>query len=572
MLLAAALACLADDLSAPDGNEITVVDLAPTVGAQGAEPGTVYRGRACNAADYNDDGALDLWVGNPGDPSYLLLGGTQDGVTSFDPAFWWDQGGTLAWAASSADYDNDGDVDVFVSVGGNEGVGTNLLLENTLDEGSFGFREVASAMGVARAQYPGAPDGLELRNAGGAWADVENDGDLDLFVSVNIQAAPSGPRQGENLLYRNDGDHFTEITREVGLSAPPLPTRHSTWLDADNDGDVDLYENNFEAPNRMWRNMLVEEGNLRFTDVTAEWARDGERLDYPWDSFASAAADLNNDGWTDLIVFAKGWDPGVDSPYEPGHALFMNTGALGVIGFVNVAEPSGVNAALDDTYGVMGCQVADLDADGVPDIYVGNGNPEGGSPDALMLSRSTGEVEIDGAGVITFPIYTDASELIDFPADMPNELVYAHPYPYHTHGVCAGDFDADGYPELFVANGGPALSEHAEPDRLFDFIHSAPPAAVRVRLRGDGEHVSLDAVQSSVRITWSMRDGSTQATRAIVQAGSAFSAQNDNTLFLAMPGVARITAVEVVWSDGTTQSIDPALVPVDPHEVLEVTR
>jgi hypothetical protein len=69
-----------------------------------------------------------------------------------------------------------------------------------------------------------------------------------------------------------------------------------------------------------------------------------------------------------------------------------------------------------------------------------------------------------------------------------------------------------------------------------------------------------------------MRDGSTHATRAIVQAGSAFSAQNDNTLFLAMPGVERITAVEVVWSDGTTQSIDPALVPADPRQVLEVVR
>jgi hypothetical protein len=66
-------------------------------------------------------------------------------------------------------------------------------------------------------------------------------------------------------------------------------TRHSTWIDIDNDGDLDLYENDMLGPSHLWRNELVETGRPRFEDVTKEFSPPGEKLACPWQSFDSVA-------------------------------------------------------------------------------------------------------------------------------------------------------------------------------------------------------------------------------------------------------------------------------------------
>lgn len=559
---------------APPPAGLTVVDLAPEVGVQGALPDTVYHGRACLAADFDGDERTDLWVGNPGDDSYVMLA---DASYQFSPGYFL-EGGVIAWAGAAADYDDDGDTDVFVAAGGNEQPDFSFLLENTTIDGgvpgAFGFRDATASAGVAGTIDPETGELWPIRAAGGAWGDVDLDGDLDLFVSVNKLDSPEGgPEEGRNLLYRNDGGGvFTEIGKQAGLDAGARrPTRHSALFDADNDGDLDLYENNYKEPNVFWRNRMADDGVMRFEDATTEWGLPGERLDYPSDSYAAAGVDFNNDGWTDLIVFAKGDDPGRDTPYPPGHALFLNTGGLGRVGFVNVAQAAGINDELDTEYGVMGCQAADLDADGVPDVYVGNGAPVSSSPDFFFLSEGTAELTIDGLGTLSYPTYVSGTYLIDFPADMPPALVYAHPYPYHTHGQCAADFDGDGYYELFVTNGGPAFSEHAEPDRLFDFVFGVTPPAIRVRLEGDGVRVNRDAIGAAITVRWTDGGGAARATRGLVQAGTSFSAQNDRVLTLGMPGVQRVDALEVVWPDGTTQQVDGPY-PTTPTEVVVITR
>src|SRR6266536_1263721 len=128
-----------------------------------------------------------------------------------------------AWA----DYDNDGYLDLFVS---NFGTPFNFLYHNNGD-GSF-TRVTNGIIATAQGQAEGA-----------AWADYDNDGDLDLFVSVGLG--------GNDLLYRNNGDGtFTKVT-----SGPVVQSggnsRGCAWGDYDNDGSLDLFVANEQGQNNF---------------------------------------------------------------------------------------------------------------------------------------------------------------------------------------------------------------------------------------------------------------------------------------------------------------------------------
>ena len=123
---------------------------------------------------------------------------------------------------------------------------------------------------------------------------------------------------------------------------------------------------------------------------------------------------------------AFGNSPVTVCPYSVGHVLFHN---LGGTGFANVADSSGINTAFPTTRGVMGAQVGDVTGDGVPDVYIGNGAPEGGNNDQFFVADS----------MVGAPIhFADQSVLIDFPAPQLPDVTYP-PYPYHTHGTAFAD-------------------------------------------------------------------------------------------------------------------------------------
>ncbi|RLI07180.1 hypothetical protein DRO42_08480, partial [Candidatus Bathyarchaeota archaeon] len=134
-------------------------------------------------------------------------------------------GTTAAWV----DYDNDGDLDLCV---GNMSVPSLLLYRNDGDL----FTEVAGAMGIQ-----------ELGNIiDVTWADYDNDGDLDLFVARD---------QEVNTLYVNDGNAFVDLTVSEGLGGEIRDARAAAWADYDNDGDLDLYVvNRGGQSNQLYRN------------------------------------------------------------------------------------------------------------------------------------------------------------------------------------------------------------------------------------------------------------------------------------------------------------------------------
>ena len=168
-----------------------------------------------------------------------------------------------------ADYDNDGDLDLFV--GFKDGV-ANRLYRN--DGGTF--VEVGGQAGV--------PDMTDTRAA--AWGDPNADGRLDLYVGFTRRSGVA------NKLYRNDGSgRFTDIAHDLGIDVKG-ETRQVSWIDFDNDGRVDLFVAFRDAPNMLFHN----EGT-RFVDVAKDMG-----VDDPRKTVGAVWFDMNDDGRLDLFV------------------------------------------------------------------------------------------------------------------------------------------------------------------------------------------------------------------------------------------------------------------------------
>ena len=153
-----------------------------------------------------------------------------------------------------ADFDNDGDLDLFV--------GYKADLPNRLYRNDKGrFKEVAAELGLA--------DLGDTRSA--AWGDFDGDGHLDLYVGFSRRSGIS------NKLYRNDGDgrHFTEVGHALGVDVAG-ESRQICWIDYDNDGKIDLFVAFRDAPNMLFHN----EGD-RFVNVAKEMGVDDPRKTPP---------------------------------------------------------------------------------------------------------------------------------------------------------------------------------------------------------------------------------------------------------------------------------------------------
>lgn len=265
-----------------------------------------------------------------------------------------------------ADYDNDGDTDIYVCRGawlGKQGQEPNSLLRN---DGNI-FTDVTFELGLAETFAP-------CKSA--AWADYDNDGDLDLFVGNES----NGDFKAATQLFRNDGaEGFTDVSHQAGVSVEVF-TMGCVWGDYDNDRFPDLFIS-AGGENLLFHNN--RDGT--FVDVTeiAGVAR-------PLASFPTWFWDYNNDGHLDLYVSCSNGTTGILAVNPLGlsddlsglqssvrqmqqkaelelMALYQGDGKGG---FENVSRKIGLNyPALP-----MGANFGDLDNDGYLDFYLGTGD------------------------------------------------------------------------------------------------------------------------------------------------------------------------------------------------------
>ena len=454
-------------------------------------------------------------------------------------------GGTLVNAA--ADYDGDGDVDLFVGFN----VAANRLYRN--DSGVF--VDVAAAAGVADARptraaawgdfdadgdsdllvgfapaTPAAPVLRLYRNDRGrfadvtseaglavsagavrqpAWVDVDGDGDLDLFI---------GFRDRADMLFRNSAGRFTDVAAEIGL-ADPRKTVGAVWFDYDEDGDLDLYAANMDGDaNGLYRN---DKG--RFTDVA-------ERAGLAWGGRAPkdpangtvrpCAADVNGDGRFDLFM----------ANYGP-NGLFLNRGA-GVFDDVSAAWGIAIDARYDT------CAFGDVDNDGDLDLFV-NGTVTGGKSYPDFLFRNAGGRFDDVTPVNLKALFADHGALwMDADADGDVDLALTGQQPYGMHLLLRNLLPTGGARSLHV--------------RVTDPRSRAVRPGAEIRVFAAGTRRLLAA--------------------RLVDSGSSYDAQSDIPEHLGLGSHARVD-VEVTWPAAGTRRVTRALnVPSGVPPVVIKTR
>jgi hypothetical protein len=302
-------------------------------------------GNLVNAwADYDGDGDVDLFVGFNGTANRLYR---NDGGTLVEVAAAAGVADARATRAGAwGDYDRDGDPDLLVGFA----PGPQSVLRLYRNDGGK-FTDVTADAGVAR-------DSGAVRQL--SWIDVDADGDLDLFVAF---------RDRPNAMFRNDGSKFADVAANLGL-ADRRRSVGAVWFDADEDGDLDLYVANMDGDaNALYRN---DAG--KFTDVAAEWGVAwGGRTpnDSTHGTVRPCAADVNGDGHIDLVTANYG-----------RNGLFLNRGGGK---FEDASSAWGVD--VDSHYDA--CALADFDNDGRLDMYV-NGTVTGGVSYPDYLYRNTG--------------------------------------------------------------------------------------------------------------------------------------------------------------------------------------
>ncbi|MEQ8763430.1 MAG: FG-GAP-like repeat-containing protein [Planctomycetota bacterium] len=462
----------------------------------GAEVGVdLYSGGRGSAwADFDGDGDLDLAaVGNH--HSNALYRNDGDGKFT-DVA---KEAGVAepvdGWGCLFADYDNDGDEDLLIVRAGWQGEGKNSLYQN---QGDGTFRDVSEASGIGK---------LVRSGLGAAWADFDLDGDLDLYVANGVGALEADGRI--NSLYRNEGDGtFEEIGAQAGVAHPGAAIG-CAFGDYDLDGDPDLYIGQLGSPNVLFRN----EGDGTFTEVTSQAG--GQQ---PLRSYVPFFFDYDADG--DLDIFATNF-----STFESFVSYRINGSAP-----TDLDRPAlhrnngdgtftevGRRAGLSMSFGSMAGNWGDIDNDGFPEIYLGNGGPpmERLEPNALLYNNGDG----------TF-------------SEITRQTGTGH--LGKGHGTSLADFDDDGDLDIYSPNGGYYIGDRWH-NALYrnDGGNTRPSIVVECR----GTKSNRDGVGAQVFV----KVGDRRYLRE-VSGGAGFGSLSQRSVHCGLgDGATRVDRLEVYW-------------------------
>ena len=337
------------------------------------------------AADYDGDGDIDLYVGSydPATASYrhYLFNNDMGRFKDVSAEAGLKHTGKES-SAAFADYDNDGFLDLYIVKDGGD-----ILYRNT---GKGTFEDVTSKAKIG------------CKNGGNSalFFDMDHDGDLDLYETGS----------NSNLMFRNNGDGtFQEQAESMGLSCLNLNSRNAAFGDFDDDGDIDLFVVNENGSNVLFSNQ--REGV--FKDVT-----EASGLKSSGGSSSVAVGDYNNDGFLDMFITS---DNGGNS------GLYRNLGN----GSFELAKNSQEMFSALKHVKAYDAKFFDFDNDGFLDLIIAGESEEKGGRGLFLYHN-------DGKGK-----FTNVSKLL------PEE-------PKSGREITIFDYDSDGDLDVVVAglNGG----------------------------------------------------------------------------------------------------------------------
>ncbi|MEZ5541565.1 MAG: CRTAC1 family protein [Pseudomonadota bacterium] len=488
------------------------------------------------------------------------------------------------------DYDNDGDLDVYLPQAAmpdpgqsaaaalfplppGQPPGDRLFRNALIPEGELRFADVTADAGIAHAGYA----------QGVASGDYDNDGYSDLYVTGF----------GANVLYHNDGDgRFSDVTAAAGVDDPRWSTS-AAFLDYDRDGDLDLFVANYvaftvagnkacagadgkldycgpqsyaKARDRLFRN----DGDGRFTDVS-----DAAGLGAAFGpGLGVTCADFDGDGWTDIYVANDGDENQLWINRHDGS--FENTALMAGVAINAYGKPEAS----------MGVTAGDFDGDGDEDLFMTHLDRE---TNTLYVNDGTGNfLDVTDAhrlGRISLPYTGFGSEWFDYDNDGDLDLFVANgavkleeaqrgqPFPYAernqlirndgkggfddvtaaagpalalvevSRGAAFGDIDNDGDIDIVVAN-------NNGPTRLLRNTAAAGNHWLSVQL--EGTRANRAGLGARVAV---LRAGKPALWRRAHTDGSYLSA-NDPRVHFGLGADGTTLAVGVVWPDGTRERWD----------------
>ena len=485
-------------------------------GANGAYLMPEIMGGGVALADVDGDGDLDLYLvqgggtlsGSDHDAANILYLNRGDGT--FEPAPSSHGAGDRGYGmgVAAADYDNDGDVDLYVT-----NVGPNTLLRN---DGSGRFEDVTADAGVGDGGWGTAA----------AFTDLDADGHLDLVVvnyiawsarvektcyanGVRAYCAPSDyDAPAVDLVYRNAGDGtFTNETQAAGLHFALGNGLGLAVADFDGDGRRDLFVANDMMTNQYWNNR----GGFRFTNEAMSRGVAVDENGAVKAGMGVAAADVDADGDTDLLVV------NLETQTD---TLFLNE----IHHFRDATAALGLNA-LSRRHTRFGVAFADFDNDGQLDVYEANGRILPGTPNAEGDIYAETNTLFRGSGgrfVAATPQGGTAEALVQT-----------------SRGLAVGDLDDDGGLDVVVVN------RDAPPFLLHNTV---PNRGGWIRFRVLNRWGS-DAVDASV----SARAGK-RTLQANVQPSGSYLVSHDPRVHFGLGTTDEVEDVRVTWGDGTTEA------------------
>lgn len=383
-----------------------------------------------------------------------------------------------------ADYNNDGCTDILVLRGGWQTPMRKSLLRNNCD-GTF--TDVTKEAGL------GEPTSTQTA----VWADINNDGLLDLYV---------GNENGPNQLFLNQGNGtFKDIAHASGTDVVAF-TKAVTAADYDGDGWVDLYAANYRGDAALFHNN--HDGT--FTDVAKQAGVLG-----PGHAFPAWFFDYDNDGRPDLLVTS--YIMSVDETARTYLGLPHNAATmrlyrnLGNGAFRDVT----VEAGLDKVYMPMGSNFGDIDNDGYPDIYLGTGDPSYSSVVPNVLLHNQG-----GKRFVDITASSGTGEL------------------HKGHGVAFADLDGDGDEDIMEVVGG-AVPGDAHEMRLFENPgHGNDWISVKLI----GVKANRSAIGARIHVT--LADG--HSVYRTVTSGGSFGA-SPLEQHIGLGKAAEVASLEILW-------------------------